>query len=78
PNIVAEVVATGYEEPAAIQEHSIPIILAVHYMIGQAQTGTGKTAEFALPILHRNDPSKREPQALILAPPRELALQVAT
>jgi ATP-dependent RNA helicase DeaD len=71
-------VATGYEEPSAIQQQSIPIILAGHDMIGQAQTGTGKTAAFALPILHRIDPAKREPQALILAPTRELALQVAT
>jgi ATP-dependent RNA helicase DeaD len=78
PTIVAAVVATGYEEPSAIQHQSIPIILAGHDMIGQAQTGTGKTAAFALPILSRIDPSKREPQALILAPTRELALQVAT
>jgi ATP-dependent RNA helicase DeaD len=78
PTIVAAVVATGYEEPSAIQYQSIPIILAGHDMIGQAQTGTGKTAAFALPILSRIDPSKREPQALILAPTRELALQVAT
>ncbi len=78
PSIVAAVIATGYEEPSAIQQQSIPIILAGHDMIGQAQTGTGKTAAFALPILNRIDPSKREPQALILAPTRELALQVAT
>ncbi|WP_162935000.1 DEAD/DEAH box helicase [Pseudomonas cavernae] len=78
PNIVAAVVATGYEEPSAIQAQSIPVILAGHDMIGQAQTGTGKTAAFALPILSRIDPAKREPQALILAPTRELALQVAT
>ncbi len=78
PNIVAAVVATGYEEPSAIQQQSIPIILAGHDMIGQAQTGTGKTAAFALPVLNRIDVSKREPQALILAPTRELALQVAT
>jgi len=78
PNILAAVIATGYEEPSAIQQQSIPIIMAGHDMIGQAQTGTGKTAAFALPILHRIDPAKREPQALILAPTRELALQVAT
>ncbi|MBA1321481.1 DEAD/DEAH box helicase [Pseudomonas putida] len=78
PNIVAAVMATGYEEPSAIQHQSIPIILDGHDMIGQAQTGTGKTAAFALPILNRIDVSKREPQALILAPTRELALQVAT
>ena len=78
PNILSAVIATGYEEPSAIQQQSIPIIMAGHDMIGQAQTGTGKTAAFALPILHRIDPAKREPQALILAPTRELALQVAT
>jgi ATP-dependent RNA helicase DeaD len=78
PNILAAVAATGYEEPSAIQQQSIPIIMAGQDMIGQAQTGTGKTAAFALPILHRIDPAKREPQALILAPTRELALQVAT
>ena len=78
PNILSAVAATGYEEPSAIQHQSIPIIMAGHDMIGQAQTGTGKTAAFALPILHRIDPAKREPQALILAPTRELALQVAT
>jgi len=78
PNILAAVAATGYEEPSAIQQQSIPIIMAGKDMIGQAQTGTGKTAAFALPILHCIDPAKREPQALILAPTRELALQVAT
>ena len=77
-NIVAAVVDTGYEEPSPIQSQAIPVILAGHDMIGQAQTGTGKTAAFALPILHRIDPAKRELQALILAPTRELALQVAT
>ena len=74
PNILAAVIATGYEEPSAIQAMSIPVILAGDDMIGQAQTGTGKTAAFALPILSRIDPAKREPQALILAPTRELAL----
>ena len=78
PNIVAAVLETGYEEPSAIQAQAIPVILEGHDMIGQAQTGTGKTAAFALPILHRIDPARRELQALILAPTRELALQVAT
>ncbi|QAX82003.1 DEAD/DEAH box helicase [Candidatus Pseudomonas adelgestsugas] len=77
-NILAAVAATGYEEPSAIQRQSIPIIMVGQDMIGQAQTGTGKTAAFALPILHCINPIKREPQALILAPTRELALQVAT
>ncbi|NWL81081.1 ATP-dependent RNA helicase [Pseudomonas taiwanensis] len=78
PNVLAAIAAVGYEEPSPIQAQSIPVILAGHDMIGQAQTGTGKTAAFALPILSRIDPAKREPQALILAPTRELALQVAT
>ncbi|BAU74039.1 DEAD/DEAH box helicase [Metapseudomonas furukawaii] len=78
PNVLAAISAVGYEEPSPIQSQSIPVILAGHDMIGQAQTGTGKTAAFALPILSRIDPAKREPQALILAPTRELALQVAT
>ena len=78
PSILAALTAVGYEEPSPIQAQAIPMILAGHDMIGQAQTGTGKTAAFALPILSRIDPAKREPQALILAPTRELALQVAT
>lgn len=67
----------GYEEPSPIQAQSIPIIMAGQDMIGQAQTGTGKTAAFALPILSKIDPQRREPQVLVLAPTRELALQVA-
>jgi len=78
PNILAALTAVGYEEPSPIQSQAIPVILAGQDMIGQAQTGTGKTAAFALPILSKIDPAKREPQALILAPTRELALQVAT
>ncbi|TBU72916.1 ATP-dependent RNA helicase [Pseudomonas daroniae] len=78
PNILAALIAVGYEEPSPIQSQAIPVILAGQDMIGQAQTGTGKTAAFALPILSKIDPAKREPQALILAPTRELALQVAT
>ncbi len=78
PSVLAAISAVGYEEPSPIQSQSIPVILAGHDMIGQAQTGTGKTAAFALPLLSKIDPNKREPQALILAPTRELALQVAT
>lgn len=78
PHILAAVAAVGYEEPSPIQAQSIPVILAGHDMIGQAQTGTGKTAAFALPLLDRLDPARREPQVLILTPTRELALQVAT
>lgn len=78
PNILAALTAVGYEEPSPIQAQAIPVILEGHDMIGQAQTGTGKTAAFALPLLSKIDPCKREPQVLILAPTRELALQVAT
>ena len=77
-NILAALTAVGYEEPSPIQAQAIPVILSGQDMIGQAQTGTGKTAAFALPILSKIDPAKKEPQALILAPTRELALQVAT
>lgn len=78
PSVLAAVTAVGYEEPSAIQSQAIPVILGGHDMIGQAQTGTGKTAAFALPILSKIDPARKEVQALILAPTRELALQVAT
>jgi ATP-dependent RNA helicase DeaD len=67
----------GYESPSPIQAASIPHLLAGRDLLGQAQTGTGKTAAFALPILNRIDVSKRVPQALVLAPTRELAIQVA-
>lgn len=67
----------GYESPSPIQAETIPILLAGRDLVGQAQTGTGKTAAFALPILARLDLQKFGPQALILAPTRELAIQVA-
>lgn len=67
----------GYEVPTPIQSRTIPTLLEGRDLIGQAQTGTGKTAAFALPILARLDLSRYETQALVLAPTRELALQVA-
>jgi ATP-dependent RNA helicase DeaD len=67
----------GYESPSPIQAATIPPLLAGRDVLGQAQTGTGKTAAFALPILARIDPTKAYPQALVLAPTRELAIQVA-
>ncbi len=67
----------GYETPSPIQAASIPIIQEGRDLLGQAQTGTGKTAAFALPMLSKIDPSKRFPQLLVLAPTRELAIQVA-
>jgi ATP-dependent RNA helicase DeaD len=67
----------GYETPSPIQAATIPVLLEGHDIVGQAQTGTGKTAAFALPLLSRIDLSLRQPQLLVLAPTRELALQVA-
>jgi ATP-dependent RNA helicase DeaD len=66
----------GYETPSAIQAATIPTLLAGRDVVGLAQTGTGKTAAFALPIVDRLDPAQKTPQALVLAPTRELALQV--
>jgi ATP-dependent RNA helicase DeaD len=67
----------GYERPSAIQAEAIPPLLDGKHVVGLAQTGTGKTAAFALPILSRLDLSATRPQALVLAPTRELALQVS-
>jgi ATP-dependent RNA helicase DeaD len=67
----------GYESPSPIQASTIPVLLSGADMLGQAQTGTGKTAAFALPALTRIDLAKHEPQVLVLVPTRELALQVA-
>ncbi|MDX6278427.1 MAG: ATP-dependent helicase DeaD [Nocardioidaceae bacterium] len=66
----------GYETPTPIQERAIPSLLEGKDVVGLAQTGTGKTAAFALPILQRIDPANRKTQAIVLAPTRELALQV--
>ncbi|HEY1044705.1 MAG TPA: DEAD/DEAH box helicase [Telluria sp.] len=67
----------GYEVPSPIQAQTIPLLLEHRDVLGQAQTGTGKTAAFALPILSRIDIRQHAPQALVLAPTRELAIQVA-
>ncbi|ABR89586.1 ATP-dependent RNA helicase [Janthinobacterium sp. Marseille] len=67
----------GYESPSPIQAATIPLLLNNRDVLGQAQTGTGKTASFALPILARIDIKQTTPQALVLAPTRELAIQVA-
>jgi ATP-dependent RNA helicase DeaD len=68
----------GFTEPTEIQRKAIPLLLAQKKIDfhGQAQTGTGKTLAFGIPLLHRIDPSKRKPQALIVAPTRELAVQI--
>ena len=67
----------GFEEATPIQAQSIPFILEGKDVIGQAQTGTGKTASFGIPLLEKIDPRNKQPQALVLCPTRELAIQVA-
>jgi ATP-dependent RNA helicase DeaD len=74
--LVQAVMELGYENPTPIQERAIPALLEGRDVLGQAQTGTGKTAAFALPLLERLDTSSRTVQGLILTPTRELALQV--
>ena len=77
PAVLQAVIDVGYESPSAIQAATIPALMAGSDVVGLAQTGTGKTAAFAIPILSRIDISSRHTQALVLAPTRELALQVA-
>ena len=77
PPLLKAVQDVGYEQPSPIQAEAIPALLEGHDLLGQAQTGTGKTAAFALPLLSRLDLSRREPQILVLTPTRELAIQVA-
>ncbi len=67
----------GYETPSPIQAQTIPLMLAGRDVLGQAQTGTGKTAAFALPLINMLDLKQTDPQVLVLAPTRELAIQVA-
>jgi ATP-dependent RNA helicase DeaD len=77
PDVLATLEALGYEEPTPIQVEAIPTLLAGRDVLGQAATGTGKTAAFALPLVQRIDANLRGVQALVLAPTRELAVQVA-
>ena len=75
--VLKAIQAVGYEVPSPIQAAAIPVLLAGGDILGMAQTGTGKTAAFALPLLSKLDLSQNEPQILVLAPTRELAIQVA-
>jgi ATP-dependent RNA helicase DeaD len=77
PKVLKALKDVGYETPSPIQAEAIPPLLAGQHVVGLAQTGTGKTLAFAAPILSRIDLSQKTPQALVLAPTRELALQVA-
>jgi ATP-dependent RNA helicase DeaD len=80
PEIVKTLTALGYEEPTPVQREAIPLLIAGRDVLGQAETGTGKTAAFALPMLQRiagSSISRRRPAGLVLVPTRELAMQVA-
>jgi ATP-dependent RNA helicase DeaD len=77
PTLLQALAQVGYEAPSPIQAMAIPPLLQGKDLLGQAQTGTGKTAAFALPILAQLEPSAGAPQALVLTPTRELAIQVA-
>ena len=77
PQLVQAVEALGFTAPTPIQSALIPEMMAGHDVIGQAQTGTGKTAAFTLPILHALEPGQGSIQSLVLVPTRELAIQVA-
>src|SRR5881398_3966582 len=74
--LLQTIVELGFEEPTPIQEQAIPELLGGHDVIGQAQTGTGKTAAFGLPLLQYLDPDNDEVQAVVLTPTRELCIQV--
>lgn len=77
-DLIRAIKELGFENPMPVQEKVIPVLLNKdHDVVGLAQTGTGKTAAFGLPVIQRTDTSRREPQALVLAPTRELCLQIA-
>jgi ATP-dependent RNA helicase DeaD len=75
--VLQALAAVGYESPSPIQAQTIPVLLAGSDVLGTAQTGTGKTAAFALPVLQQIDLNRMAPQALVLVPTRELAIQVS-
>lgn len=77
-NVLRAVHEVGYEQPTQVQRETIPLLLAGRDVIGQSQTGTGKTAAFALPMIEKVSAQSREVQGLVLVPTRELAVQVAS
>jgi ATP-dependent RNA helicase DeaD len=77
PEIIKAVEKLGYEEATPIQSAAIPVLLGGRDLVGQSQTGSGKTAAFAIPAIEKIDPANRSVQALVLCPTRELAMQVA-
>ena len=77
PELLKAVDKLGFEQASPIQAESIPLLLTGQDIVGQSQTGSGKTAAFAIPAIEKTDPNKRVPQVLILCPTRELAVQVS-
>ena len=77
PELLKAVAKLGFEEATPIQSATIPVLLSGRDVIGQSQTGSGKTAAFAIPLIERVHPERKVPQALVLCPTRELAMQVA-
>src|SRR4030095_2343159 len=75
--IIKAIADLGYEETTPIQSQSIPFLMEGRDLIGQAQTGTGKTAAFGIPVIEKIDPASKHTQAVVLCPTRELAIQVA-
>ena len=75
--VLAAISDMGFEEPSPIQSQTIPLVLEGHDVIGQAQTGTGKTAAFGIPTIERIIDGNRHIQALVLTPTRELAIQIS-
>lgn len=77
PNVLKAITEMGFEEPTPIQAKTLPLALAGKDLIGQAQTGTGKTAAFGIPMIEKIDPSEEKVVSLVMCPTRELAIQVA-
>ena len=77
PQVLRAIKEMGFEEATPIQSQAIPVVMSGVDVIGQAQTGTGKTASFGIPVLHKVDPNNKKTQVIILSPTRELAIQVS-
>src|SRR5436853_1241121 len=77
PELLKAIDKLGFEQASPIQAEAIPVLMSGRDVVGQSQTGSGKTAAFALPAIEKVDATLRAPQVLVLCPTRELAMQVA-
>ena len=77
PQVLRAIKEMGFEEATPIQSQANPVVMSGVDVIGQAQTGTGKTASFGIPVLHKVDPNNKKTQVIILSPTRELSIQVS-